>query len=131
MRTIIFREVKLGGLSFLFYFKNDRMGGLRTNFPGRKDFLPPEFWNGGLNSPIAGDLWAACLTLYILVMGTNPYYQTHLMDYISMKKSVEMMPNMEMISPELRSLLSQGMNPSIANRLNIQQILVGDESMID
>lgn len=102
------------------------MGGLRTNFPGRKDFLPPEFWNGGLNSPIAGDLWSACLTLYILMTGTNPYYQMHLMDCISMKRSVETLPDMAMFSPELRSLLSQCLNPSIAKRLNIQQILVGD-----
>lgn len=42
-------DVKIGGLSFFSDFSIDPLGGLRTNFPGRKDFLPPEYWQGSLS----------------------------------------------------------------------------------
>ena len=65
--------MKLGGLCYLSNFRNDMFGGLRSNLPGRKEFLLPEYWQGGRVSCYAADIWAAAVSLYVLVKGVDPF----------------------------------------------------------
>ena len=65
--------MKLGGLCYLSNFRNDMFGGLRSNRPGRKEFLLPEYWQGGRVSCYAADIWAAAVSLYVLVKGVDPF----------------------------------------------------------
>ncbi|KNB44395.1 serine/threonine protein kinase [Blastocystis sp. subtype 4] len=98
-------------------------GGLRTNFPTRKDFLPPEYWQGGRISSYAVDIWSAIVTLYILVMGVNPFSIHRLDDHMETMSHYHTLPNMTGLSDELTQLLSSCMNPRLTQRLTINQIL--------
>lgn len=116
-------EVKLGGLSFITNFSHDIFGGLRTNFPTRKDFLPPEYWQGGRISCYAVDIWSAVVTLYILVTGTNPFPIRRLDFHMETMSHYSTLPAMTGLSEELVQLLSSCMSPRLTQRLTINQIL--------
>lgn len=116
--------MKLGGLSYIFNFQNDAQGGLRSNFPGRKDFLLREYWKCDLKSPIMCDIWAACLTLYILVTGRHPYPFTDLVTPLNNDAFFKTLPDMTMLSPELRDLLTWCFNSPTYTPPTIQMILV-------
>lgn len=117
-------EVKLGGLCYLSNFRNDMFGGLRSNLPGRKEFLLPEYWQGGRVSCYAADIWAAAVSLYVLVKGVDPFPIDRLDRHMERMSHYSAFPEMEGFSAELQSLLQQCLNPRMAMRPTIETILV-------
>ena len=70
------------------------------------------------------DIWSAIVTLYILVMGVNPFSIHRLDDHMETMSHYHTLPNMTGLSDELTQLLSSCMNPRLTQRLTINQILV-------
>ena len=70
------------------------------------------------------DIWSAVVTLYILVMGVNPFPIRRLDDHMETMSHYHALPNMTGLSDELTQLLSSCMNPRLTQRLTINQILV-------
>lgn len=117
-------EIKLGGLCYLSNFRNDLFGGLRSNLPGRKEFLLPEYWQGGMVSCYAADIWAAVVSLYVLVKGVDPFPINRLDLHIEEMSHYSAFPEMEGLSEELQTLLRYCLNPKTSLRPTIETILV-------
>lgn len=130
----MFSEVRLGGTCFLTDFTNELYGGLRNNLPGKKEYLLPEYWQGTLIiiisfigflvSCFSADVWAACVSLYVLIKGDYPFHLDNLELHLHNMTHYEEVPNMEGFSPELTDLLSRCLSPSTDKRLSINSILV-------
>ena len=116
--------IKLGGLSFLSSFQDDLYGGLRLNLPGKKEFLLPEYWQGCRVSCYAADIWAAVVSLYVLIKGIDPFPIKHLDEHIERMSNYSVIPKLDGFSEELHSLLESCMSPKMAMRPTINQILV-------
>ena len=114
----------MGGLCYLSNFRNDMFGGLRSNLPGRKEFLLPEYWQGGRVSCYAADIWAAAVSLYVLVKGVDPFPIDRLDRHMERMSHYSAFPEMAGFSAELQSLLQQCLNPRMAMRPTIETILV-------
>lgn len=124
-------EVKLGGLSYLSSFQDDSFGGLRLNLPGKKEFVLPEYWQGFHVSCFAADIWAAAVSLYVLVKGTNPFPIRHLDQHIEKMINYSVTPELGGFSDELFQLLSLCMSPKLTLRPTLDAILVLPRECMD
>lgn len=84
----------------------------------------PEYWQGFHVSCFAADIWAAAVTLYVLVKGTNPFPIRHLDQHIERMVNYSVTPDLTGFSDELLHLLQLCMSPKLALRPTLDQILV-------
>ena len=62
--------------------------------------------------------------LYYLTFGKSPILYTNIIDLITNIKSYNVLPKMEGISVELENLLSAMLNPDVAERPCLEDIMV-------
>ena len=131
----VYREVKLGGTCFLTDFSTDSFGGLRHNLPGQKEYLLPEYWQSnnrgfplilidGFVSCYAADIWAACVSLYVMIKGYYPFPLENIELYMRQMTSYDDLPNLSGLSEELQDLLTHCFSPVISKRPTLKDILV-------
>ena len=132
---VIDREVKLGGTYYLTDFSTDSFGGLRNNLPGRKEYLLPEYLQSknrgysdisidGFVSCYAADIWAACVSVYVMIKGYYPCPLESIETHLRQMTSYHDIPNLSGLSKELQDLLAQCFSPVISKRPTLQDILV-------
>ena len=78
----------------------------------------------GLFSSYSADLWSMGVCLYYLTFGKSPILYTNIIDLITNIKSYNVLPKMEGISVDLENLLSAMLNPDVAERPCLEDIMV-------
>lgn len=79
---------------------------------------------GGFVSCFSADIWAACVTLYVLIKGHFPFPLDNIEGHILNMSTYNAIPDLSGFSPELTDLLTRCFSPNINNRLTIKEILV-------
>ena len=78
----------------------------------------------GLFSSYSADLWSMGVCLYYLAFGKSPFLYSNIIDLITNIRSYNVLPEMEGISVELEKLLSAMLNPDVAERPCLEDIMV-------
>ena len=101
--------------------------------PVEKTFFPPNTgkvvilfpsYPGGRISCYAVDIWAAGVSLFVCVTGTNPFPIKRLDYHMETMAHYATLPAMAGLSPELTQLLSACLSPKLGHRLTIDAMLV-------
>ena len=78
----------------------------------------------GFVSCYAADIWAACVSLYVMIKGYYPFPLESIETHLRQMTSYHDIPNLSGLSKELQDLLAQCFSPVISKRPTLQDILV-------
>lgn len=118
---------------------DDIFSGLLDTFMGHRAFQAPECFKGrnqddirvihieGLYSSYSADLWALGACFYYYVFLRLPITSNSLFELGTKANDYTTLPAMDGISDELKELLSKMLNPDLAKRPTLREVLVGDD----